>query len=82
MELAVRLAFLAQYLHPVMQVCQATGLLAALAAGAVVQPCRLPPMARRAVQAGKAVAVAAVVAVAAILALAARAASAVTVTAS
>jgi hypothetical protein len=82
LEPAVRLAFLAQHLHPVMRVRQATGLLAALEAVAADQPYRLPPMARRAVQAGKAAAVAAVVAVAAIRASAARAASAVTVTAS
>jgi hypothetical protein len=80
LEPAVRLAFLAQHLHPVMRVRQATGLSAARAAVVAVQLLRLLPMARRAVRAGLVAVEAAVVAVAAIRALVVRAASAVLAT--
>ena len=82
MEPALRLAFLAQHLHPAMQAPLATGLSAARAAVVADRLCKLPRTALRAVQADKAEAVAAAVAVAAIRALAARAASAVMATAS
>lgn len=79
---AERRAFLVHRLHPVMRADQPTAPMAARAAVVAVQPCRLLPMARRAVQADRAAGEAAVVAVAAIRALAARAVLAVTVTAS
>ena len=80
LEPAVRLAFLAQHLHPAMQVRQATGLSAVWAAAVVARLLRLLPMAQQAVRVVLEAAAAVAVVVAAIRALAARAASAVLAT--
>ena len=81
LEPALRLAFLAQYLHPAMQVRQATGLSAARAAAVVARLLRLPRTALRAARAGLAEAEAEAAAVAAIRVLVVRAALAALATA-